>query len=165
MASSGKKDKTPTGLSGKALFELIIAAMDKKQYKYRPNEEKLLISIKFTVDGISIGLIIRAFEDRPIIAFDCPFDFEIDENDDEAVERALREINELNGTVDCGCFTLQNGRVWYLLHYKILDGISLEEILDLLQMSLNIVAEKTEELTEKLTKTESSHEEYDKFFS
>ncbi|MCQ2078807.1 MAG: YbjN domain-containing protein [archaeon] len=148
-----RKEKVSAGsVTGAELLALLAKSMDACDMKYRLDSAKNLIATVFQGDDLDINIAIHTFEDKPLVAFDCPLEVEVGEEHEYVI---LKRINELNSNMHFGEITLEDGRVWYRYHYSVLPKFDPDNFLSILRMVVNTIDDSDGDM-EKLVKEGAS---------
>ena len=103
-------------------YNTFCAAIEKRNWKYDRDEEKLVIFFTVNGDDIPMQLILRVDEDRQVLQMMSPLPFEMSES--KRIEGAIAACAASYGLAD-GCFEydLSNGRIVYRVSTSFVDSI------------------------------------------
>ncbi len=138
MALLRKKEKSgfQDALVGEDLYKLIAATMQENDLVYEANPGKLYVKVQFQGDDLTITTFISADKDSNILSFDCPLEFEVEEENKDTI---LESINGINNSIHLGTFTLRDDRVWYRYHMVPFGKLTTDDVAFLLQLVASTV--------------------------
>ena len=147
-------------MKGRELYGLVTSTLSTLNLAYEKDDSKLYAKVAFEGHGLNILAFVKADEERPLLAFDCPLEFEVPASETDTI---LRAINDVNKQIHFGAFTLEQGRVWYRYHMIVSGRISESYVAAVLKMVLDTVDENDDPMND-LIKTRSSNANVDPMY-
>ena len=141
------------------MYEMVCCALDKKNFKYVKNEEKLqvLLGIKDSNRSISVGIAVEEKKQR--IHLCSPWEIKVS---GEKCKDIVAAVCEANAKLVDGCmvYNVPNNVLEFKVSVSLWDSKAGEGIVDYLIGSAYAVAARFGEMFDKLNKGEMSLDEF-----
>ncbi len=122
--------------SGKEVFDIVKGYYDHNGFKYRSDDENLILASSFGGDDLPIGIIVHVNSDASTLQFSARLMFEVPEH---AKQMMLEELNALNNQISIGCFYLEDvNPVYKVVHFYEGSKVTEDTVEMLQQITLKI---------------------------
>lgn len=149
-------------MTGQKMFETLKQALDKMEWKYTPEDDKLIIRTSAVGDDLSMKLFMRVDADRSVMYLKSPMPFPIPEERRSEVAMAVLIANYamLNGSFE---MDLSDGYLAFKVVVPFMESIISDEVCRyMIRLSCNMVDTFNDKF-EALVKGEMTLREFKEF--